>query len=85
MSVSYLDITQWFIQDFPDGGKVCQLQRWGANLLLAQICPKKLLENEKNWSERGRVPVTCKSESFKILKQPCSIGASTNEIIESLN
>ena len=29
--------------------------------------------------------ITCKSESFKILKQPCSIGASTNEIIESLN
>ena len=43
---------QWRIQDFPDGGR--QSQRWGSQPIIWPNVARKLHENERNWTQRGR-------------------------------
>ena len=57
------DIFQWRIQDFPDGGAnskgECQPIAW-SNF------SRKLHENKRNWTKKGRVPRTLRPEDPKM-------------------
>ena len=44
-------LAQWQIKDFPNYGGI-NLQGGSANLLFDQNFPKKLCENERNWTQR---------------------------------
>ena len=41
---------QWWIQDFPEGRR--NLQRWACQPIILPIFPRKLIEYERNWTER---------------------------------
>ena len=60
---------QWRFQDFPEDG--CYLQRWGTNLYMITwpIFPENLLENERNWTEKGTRP-------WRSLDLPMKMGAT---------